>query len=290
MYHPIAAATAAAGLLLGYSTAVFAGTSFTQVTTVDGQRVATTKIVADGGNAKAEFVETAAENPFMPAGSYMLIAGGDMYLVNPAARTYSRFDTAMLEGMSQMMGRMEISDVAFEKVLDEAGESILGHPTRHYQFKSSWSMGMQGMPMKTELSVVEDLWVTTAVAMPEVPTAFAGGAGGMPEQVQALVDAQGSRNVDGFPLKQVSVQTTKMNMGALGGLGARMAAGMAGAGGGATTTTIEVTELAQVDVPAATFELPAGYQETAPFQNGPALPSLNEVQEAPAVPNLNDLN
>jgi hypothetical protein len=290
MYRPIAAATAAAGLLLGYSTAAVAGTSFTQVTTVDGQRVAVTKITTDGGNAKAEFVEMSATNPFTPAGSYLLIESGDMYLVNPAARTYSRFDTSMLEGMSQMMGRMEISDVAFEKVLDEPGESMLGLPTRHYQFKSSWSMGMQGMPMKTEISVVEDLWATSAVELPEVPSAFSGGAAAMPEQVQAIVNAQGSRNVEGFPLKQVSVQSTKMNMGALGGLGARMAAGMAGAGGGNTTTTMEVTDLAQLDVPAATFEMPAGYQETALFQNGPALPSLNSVEEAPAVPNLNDLN
>jgi hypothetical protein len=286
MYQRIAAT----GLLLVHSMAAFAGTSFTQVTTVDGQRTAVTKVVTDGGNAKTEFVETAAENPFMPAGSYLLIEGGDMYLVNPAARTYSRFDTSMLEGMSQMMGRMEISDVAFEKVLDEPGESILGYPTRHYQFKSSWSMGMQGMPMKTEISIVEDLWATSAVEMPGVPSAFSGAAGGMPEQVQAIVDAQGSRNVEGFPLKQVSVQSTKMNMGALGGLGARMAAGMAGAGGGNTTTTMEVTDLAQVDVPPATFEMPSGYQETALFQNGPALPNLNNVQEAPAVPNLNDLN
>jgi hypothetical protein len=290
MYPPIAAATAAAGLLLGYSTAAVAGTSFTQVTTVDGQRISVTKIVADAGNAKAEFVEMAAENPFMPAGSYLLIESGDMYLVNPAARTYARFDTSMLEGMSQMMGRMEISDIAFEKVLDEPGEPILGYPTRHYQFKSSWSMGMQGMPMKTEISIVEDLWATSAIEVPEVPSAFSGAAAGMPEQVQAIVQAQGSRNVEGFPLKQVSVQSTKMNMGALGGLGARMAGGMAGAGGGNTTTTMEVTDLAQIDVPAATFEMPAGYQETALFQNGPALPSLNDVQEAPAVPNLNDLN
>ena len=47
---------------------------------------------------------------------------------------------------------MEITDVKFEKVVDEPGESIEGYPTRHYQFKSSWKMGMQGMPMKTEIS------------------------------------------------------------------------------------------------------------------------------------------
>jgi hypothetical protein len=54
--------------------------------------------------------------------------------------------------------------------------------------------------------------------------------------------------------------------------------------------TIEAEDIEQVDVPASTFELPDGYQETQLFQNGPAIPSLNGVQEAPAVPSLNDLN
>jgi hypothetical protein len=273
MYQRIASG-AAAGLLIACSSAAFAGTSFTQVTTLNGQRAAVTKIVTDGGNAKAELVEMATATPFMPAGSYLLVEAGDMYLVNPAARTYARFDPAMIEGMAQMMGRMEVSDVAFEKVRDEPGESLLGYPTRHYQFKSSWSMGMQGMPMKTEISVVEDIWATPAVQMPDVPNAFTGAVGALPEQVQAIVNVQGTRNIEGFPLRQVSVQSTKINMGGgLGGLGARVAAGMAGAGGGDSTTMMEVTELAQIDVPAATFELPAGYQQTELFPNG--LPNLD---------------
>lgn len=269
MHQRLAAATASAGLLLGYSTA-FAGTSFTQVTTVNGQRAAVTKTVTDSGNAKAEFVEMATPNPFMPAGGYMLFESGAMYFVNPAARTYSRFDPAMIASMAQAMGRMEVSDVAFEKVLDEAGESILGYPTRHYQFKSSWSMGIQGMPVKTQISVVEDIWATSAIEVPDVSNALSGAMAALPEQVQAIANAQGARNIEGFPLRQVSMQSTKISTGGgLGGLGARMAAGMAGAVGD-TTTTVEVTELAQVDVPASAFELPAGFEETALF---PAMPN-----------------
>jgi hypothetical protein len=176
--------------------------------------------------------------------------------------------------------------------VDEPGESIQGYPTRHYQFKSSWTMAMQGMPIKTESSTVEDLWTTTAIELPEMP---AGQASGMPSQVMAIVENQGLRNVEGMPLKHVTVNNTKTNMGALGalgGLGARLGgrggAGGAG-GGGATTTTIEAVDIEEVDVPAATFELPDGYQETQLFQTGPAVPSLNGVQEAPAVPNLNNL-
>ena len=62
-------------------------------------------------------------------------------------------------------------------------------------------------------------------------------------------------------------------MGGLGGLGARlggrmMGGGGGGAGGGETTTTIEAVDIEEVDVPAATFELPDGYQETRCSRRG----------------------
>ena len=296
----------AAAALLGLSSASFAGVTFTQVTTVNGARTTVTRVSADGGKAKMEVVES-PDNPFMPPGTYLLATEGDMLLVNPAARTYGRFDTSMLEGIGEMAGQFEFTDVTFEKVVDEPGESIEGYATRHYQFKSSWTMSMQGMPVKTEQSTVEDLWTTTAIELPAMP----GGpsAASMPGQVAAIVENQGLRQVEGVPLKHVTVQSTKSSMGALGGiagLGARIgglgggrrrgggddAGADAGAfgGGGETTTTIEAVDVEEVDVPAATFELPAGYQETQLFQTGPAIPSLNGVQEAPAVPNLNDLD
>jgi hypothetical protein len=289
----------AAAVLLGFSSASFAGVTFTQVTTVDGQKTSVSKVSAEGDNAKMEVVE-GADNPFMPRGSYMLIADGEMLLVNPAARTYSRFDASMLDGMAAMAGQMQITDVKFEKTVDEPGEAIEGYPTRHYQFKSSWSMGIQGMPMKTEQSTVEDLWTTTAIDMPAQPTGLSGGA--MPSQVTALVENQGLRQVEGLPLRHITVQSTKMNMGAmpgLGGLGAALggrmlggAGGRGGAGGGngETKTTIESVDIEEVAIPASTFALPGGYQETQLFQNGPAIPNLNRVQEQPTLPNLNNLN
>lgn len=288
----------AAAVFLGFSSAAVAGVTFTQVTTIDGNRTSVTKISADGGKAKMEVVES-PDNPFMPPGSYLLATDGDMLLVNPAARTYARFDTSMLEGIGEMAGQFEFTDVVFEKVVDEPGESIGGFATRHYQFKSSWTMSMQGMPVKTESSTVEDLWTTTDIELPAMPAGPAGG--GMPSQVAAIVENQALRQVEGVPLKHVTVQSTKSSMGGalggLGGLGARLGGRMLGGGGagglgggGDSTTTIETIDIEEVDVPAATFELPDGYQETQLFQTGPAIPSLNGVQEAPAVPSLNDLD
>jgi hypothetical protein len=298
----------AAAVLLGSSSASVAGVTFTQVTTVDGQRTTVTRVSSDAGKAKMEIVES-PDNPFMPPGSYMLVSDGEIVLVNPAARTYARFDPAeMMGAVAGMAEMMQITDVTSEKTLDEPGESIEGYPTRHYQFKSSWTMGVQGMPIKTEITTVEDLWATTAIEMPATPPTA---ASGMPAQVMEVVEAQGLRQIEGVPLKHVSVQSTKSSMGAmpgLGALGARLGGrilgggrggrgggggedgGGGGAAGGATTTTIESVDIEEIDVPAATFELPDGYQETSLLQTGPAVPNLNRVPEAPAVPNLNDLN
>jgi len=286
MHKNIAIATAL-GLSLGYSTTAAAGLVFTQVSTTNGEPSAVTKITTDGENGKAETIESAVENPFMPPGSYMLFTTSDMYLVNPAMRTFARFDTSMFAGAAGMAGQMEIKDASVEKVVDEPGERISGYATRHYQFKSSWTMAMKGMPMSTETSVVEDVWTTTAIDVPAMPV---GAEGGLPPAVAGQV------TIDGFPLRRVTKQSTKMNMGAMPGLGAlggRLANRVAGAGGGgdATTTTMEVRDIEQIDVAASTFEVPDGYSETQLFQAGPALPSLNGVQEQPpAVPSLNNLD
>jgi hypothetical protein len=294
----------AAAVLISCSSASLADVTFTQVTTIDGRRMSVTKVSSDGESSKMEMLEQ-PDNPFMPPGSYMLVNDGDMLLVNPAARTYARFDTSMLEGIGAMAGQMEITDVTFEKTIDEAGETIAGYPTRHYQFKSSWKMGMQGMPIKTETSTVEDIWATTAIDLPAMPEMSS--MGGMPSQVTAIAENQGLRQVEGVPLKHVTVQSTKTDMGglgALGGLGARLGGrmlggsggGSPGAGGNETTTTLETIDIDEGEVAASTFELPDGYSETQLFQSGPAIPSLNGVQEAPApggapaVPRLNDLN
>jgi hypothetical protein len=271
---------AAAILLLGYSAASTAGITFTQTTTTDGKRVSVTKVAVDGDQARMEIVE-GPDNPFMPPGSYMVVHGTtDMYVVNPATRTYARFDTAMLtEAAGPMAGQIAIKDAKVEKLLDEPGESIEGYPTRHYRFKSSWTMAMSGMPMSTQTTVEEEVWTTTAIEAPSMNAA----GGELPAEVAALAE----RNVAGVPLRQVSVQSTKTEMGGFGGgLASRM---MNRAGGGAVTTTIEVSDIEETDVPANAFELPAGYSETSVLQTGPAIPNLNEVDELPAVPSLNGL-
>jgi hypothetical protein len=60
-----------------------------------------------------------------------------------------------------------------------------------------------------------------------------------------------------------------MDMGMKGpgaGLAQRMASRAMGAGGN-VTTTIEIKDIEEVDIPAETFEIPAGYTETQLFES-----------------------
>jgi hypothetical protein len=300
MHKKITIAATAALMLFGSSTS-FGGLTFTAVTSTDGKTSSTAQVWSDGTKTKS-LVTTTVENPIMPAGSYILVNDQGMYLVNPEASTYARFDVSMLEGMTQALNEsgigstFEFKDIAIEKTLDEAGESIEGYATRHYQFKSTWKMVVAGSPMTTQVDSVEDIWTTTEIALPaQARASFDQSA--LPPSVQELADAQGIMNVEGFPLRTVTVQTTKMDMGMRGfgaGLAQRMANRAMGGGGGNSTTTVEVKDIEEADIPAETFELPAGYTETQLFQTGPDIPDLNNVPagqapQTPAVPNLDEV-
>jgi hypothetical protein len=279
-------AVAAFAFLFGFSTASNAGLTFRMVTSTDGEPLNDTRVSVESGLMKTEVLREAQENPFMPPGSYMLMRDEGMYLVNPTARTFARFDIAMMQGAMQAVtdsglgGAFEISDVSVEKTIDEAGETIQGYPTRHYQFKSSWLLKMTGSPMTTTTSSVEDIWATDQISLP-AQAGMAFNQSTLPEAVQELVNAQG-QNVGAFPLRTITQQSTKTDMG-VGGLGGRMAQRMmsravTGAGGGDSTTITEALEIAQIDIALDSFEIPADYTETQLFQTGSAVPDLNSIQ------------
>jgi hypothetical protein len=295
MHKKITIATTAALLLFGSSTS-FGGLTFTTVTTADGKESSSAQMWTDGAKMKT-VVSMAADNPMMPPGSYILVNEQGLFLVNPEASTYARFDMSMAQGMTQALNEsgiantFEFKDIGIEKTLDEAGESIEGYSTRHYQFKSTWKMVMAGSPMTTQVDSVQDIWTTTELAIPTQASAQFDPSS-LPPSVQEFAAAQGISNVEGFPLRTITEQTTKMDMGVSGfgaGLAQRMANRAMG-GAGNVTTTVEIKDIQEIDIPAETFEIPAGYTETQLFQTGPDVPDLNNVPGGPAdVPNLDEV-
>ena len=253
----------------------WAGIEFTMVTKSEGGRGAgmgdmVIVAQAEGEQARMEFSET--KNPMFAKGAYMLVnAKGEMTIVNPEKRTYSKLDlAAMMEGAGSAMDamaksgfKMEFKDPKVEKMLEEPGGEILGYPTTHYRWHTTYSMVMH-IPVMGDKSypadTVEDVWTTTAIGLPtQTVKAFQSfGASQLTGEIKKLVDAA-KVTMTGFALKRVVV-----------------AAGQGGRG--ATTTTTEVTKLRKADIPASTFAIPAGYTETDLMQpqKGPAMPDLNK--------------
>jgi hypothetical protein len=212
---------------------------------------------ASGENARVEFKDT--ESPILEAGNYMITkdAGKTMYMVDPDEKTYSKWDLqAMMGGVGGMLNsmgpmvKMEISEPKIEKLLEEDGGTLLGQPTRHYKYRTSYNMVMKIMGMGNSTKVVseQDIWSTDklqdlgigAWLRSEPPTMGY-------EPLDKLIKAEMGKT-RGFPLKTVTVTTSTSQK------------------RGETTTTHQTMQVTQLDtgvtVPAARFEIPAGYKET----------------------------
>jgi len=256
----------------------WAGVEFTMVTKVEGGHNAgmgdmVMNAQVEGEQARMEFVET--KNPMFGPGTYMLVnAKGEMTFVNPEKKTYSKLDlAAMMEGADAGLGaaakmgfKMEFKEPKVEKLLEEPGGEIVGYPTTHYRWHTTYTTVMHmPFPMKDKTmptDSVEDVWTTTAFGLPaQTAKAFQSmGQGQMSGEIKKMVDAAKAK-MTGFQLKHVVVSASQ------GGKGAQT-----------TTTTTEVTKLRKAEIPASRFAIPAGYTETDMMQpqRGPAMPNLDK--------------
>ena len=205
----------------------------------------------DGDKSKVQFTESG--NPMMAAGSYMLTQDGGktMYMVNTKEKTYMKWDMEAMTGQAmKMMGGMasiKITDPKVDKVLDEAGSNMLGYPTRHCRFRTTYATEVSVMGMKTKSMVAQDqeLWTTTALndkgfgAWLKREPPKTGNA-----DLDNLAKAQ-MATMQGFPLKTITATTTTDKSGK----------------STVTKMIMEVTDIQKADVPASTFALPPSYKE-----------------------------
>lgn len=254
---------AVAVLVAGVSVAtVRAGVSYTAVTRAEGgppeaaaMQAMTMKVAADGSSARMEFVDSG--NPMMPAGSYMLTsdAGKTLYLVNPQARSYSRWDLEkMMGGMGGMMEAMKgmvtmkFLNPKVEKVLDEAGPAMHGYATRHSKFVTSYTLAttVMGMTSESSVNIEDEVWSSDSLK-DEALKAWSKtqrvktGNDSLDEMIRLQLDT-----VQGFPLKKISTNRSTT-------MGTTQE----------SKTVMEVTELKETSIPADTFQLPEGYREAA---------------------------
>ena len=259
-------AVAAAVMAVGLSAAAQAGIYYEATTRTEGDTRGAAMTMAvkawvSGEQAKVEF--TQSDNPFMAQGNYLLTTDGGktLYLVNPSEKTYTQWDLEKMMGMAGGMMKMArgimhmtFSDPKVEKLGEEDGGTLLGMPTTHYTYRTSYSVETKilGMRHKSDMVNTENIWATDAMSeaalgvwLRKTPPKTGD------EQLDKLVAAEVGK-IKGFPLKQVTVATTTDSKGKTA----------------TNTTTMEVTALEKQAMPDGTFVLPAGYRETQMVPEG----------------------
>jgi hypothetical protein len=239
-----------------------AGIHYKSVTRTEGgpqSRSADTQVEgwAAGDKARIEFRESA--NPMMKKGMFIITKDGGktMYMVNPEDKTYAEWDLQAMLGMAGTvmngMGpllKMEFTTPKVEKLLDEDGGTLLGMPTRHVRYRTSYTLTVKVLGMGNSSDVVsdQDIWATQKLA----DVALGAWLRADPphtgnEQLDKLI-ATGREKIQGIPLKMITVSTnTDKKKGKQT----------------VTKMTMEVTQLdTAAAVPPSSFEIPAGYKET----------------------------
>ncbi|HEX6898376.1 MAG TPA: DUF4412 domain-containing protein [Thermoanaerobaculia bacterium] len=252
---------AAAALFLTVAAPGFAGIHYKATTSTQDAASKTNQIQVEswvsGDSAKIVFLESGG-NPVAQEGTYILTKDGGrtLYLVNPEEKSYAKWDLqgmlgtmgAVMNGMGPLL-KIQFSNVKVEKVSEGDGGTLLGLPTRNSKYRTSYTMTIKVLGMGNTSDVVTDqeVWSTTKLQdaglgvwlRAEPPRT--GNA-----EFDKLINADAYK-LEGFPLKIVAVSTQTSKKGK----------------SQTTRSTMEVTQLdANAAVPATTFEIPKGYEET----------------------------
>jgi hypothetical protein len=252
----------AAALLTLTTAPAFAAIHYKSTThTESAQARGNRDIQAEGWVAadKARIEFHSSSDPIMKQGNYLLTKDGGktIYLVNPEDKTYAAWDLeamlGMVGGIMNGMGPMlkiQMENPKVEKTLDEDGGTLLGMPTRHLRFHTTYTMTVKVFGMGNSSDVVMDQDVWTTQKLPDVALGVwlrANPPRTGNDELDKLVRAEAGK-IQGIPLKNITVSTSTEKK-----KGTKTV----------TRTSMEVTQLdTAATAPAGSFELPAGYKET----------------------------
>jgi hypothetical protein len=242
----------------------FAGIHYKSVTKTEaeGQKSRGSDVQAEGwvsgDHVKVAFLSSNG-NPFAQEGTYILSKDGGktLYLVNPKDKTYAEWSLqgmlgavgAVMNGMGPLL-KVQFTDLKSAKVAEDDGGLVVGVPTRHYKFHTTYTMTIRVLGMGNTANVVseQDVWASNKLTDAALGVWLRADP---PRTGNAEFDkliASHSGQYEGFPLKAVTVTTSTQQKGNKSST---------------SRTTVEVTQLDKnASVPAATFEIPAGYKET----------------------------
>ncbi len=214
------------------------------------------QVVAEGENCKVVLEESS--DPLVPAGTYVLASTLDAFLVDPAGQTIAPLDpTAMMPAGAapgEPPAPARILAVTLETLFDDAGTPILGLPTRHLVYRLRYQEGDGPPDAGVRWEERHEVWITPWTPGEALPAAWqklrlAEDSGLGVERVE-IRDALEQIYQRGIVLRQLIER--------------RATGGGAPAAGQVALERVsrEVTSFSRQDLPADTFEQPAGYART----------------------------
>jgi len=190
-----------------------------------------------------------------PQGGYFISVDGGrtLYLVNPARQEYGRADmqTLMAKVMEKLKAlnkqtTLQLESPKVETMLTEPGETLDGHPTRHYKLRISYSMHFLKTDLRRSYVEYQDLWMASDIEQKGASNFLIS----FRPTGDARIDGAWERElaqIPGFPLRQVTLRTEVNEEG----------------NSSVLRISREITKVRVGPVPASLFVLPTGYKEVA---------------------------
>jgi len=247
-------------LLVIFAMTAFAGVEWRTKTVTEAQakgqsNTIVMQVFASGGNVKQVFESVANENEMFQKGSYWLFKAGEgnLYMVNPAEKTYSRLPMSAIMQMAGVVGKLIKIKIKNPVVNSEklGSDTILGYPCQHSKMLMEYDMEVKIAIIKSKSheKIEKEVWSTPKFkGMAEMAESFRfrDFKTGM-EDLDNLIEEQMKAEAElGFPLKMITVTTSIDKKG-----NAKEK----------SRQTMEVLSLGSKNFPALFFEIPAGYKE-----------------------------
>ena len=216
-----------------------------------GGKSSTAKGFSDGAKFRLEPQQSAADDD--PHGVYAIsIDGGrTVYLVNPVRQEFARVDlrTLMHKATEELKARMKQATLQLESptvatALAEAGETIAGHPTRHYKLRISYSLHYLKNDLRASYVEYQDLWMATDIEQEGAANLLIYFRPSGDPRIDLAWEHEVAQ-MRGFPLRQVTLRTEVNEEG-----NSRV-----------LRISREITHVQTGAAPPSLFVLPAGYKE-----------------------------
>ncbi len=147
---------------------------------------------------------------------------------------------------------LQIESPKVETMLTEPGETLDGHPTRHYKLRISYSMHFLKTDLRRSYVEYQDLWMASDIEQKGAPNLLIYFRPTGDARIDGAWERELAR-IPGFPLRQTTLRT-EVNE-----------------DGNSTVLRIsrEITNVRTGPVPTSLFELPTGYKEVAAQETQP---------------------